>query len=132
MDDFKALYLAYIQSQEWELKRQETFKLFGRQCFKCKCVRSLQIHHKTYARFKHERVDTDLVPLCRPCHKGLHQFCKRYGLNVEQGSRQYLSPAPIDRSIGRRLASLLRIPQLMRKHDLCEGDVRALIEVGAL
>jgi len=132
MDDFKAQYLAYIQSQEWELKRQETFKLFGRACKKCGAARHLQIHHKTYARFKHERVDTDLIPLCRPCHKGLHQFCKRYGLNVERGSQQFLAPAPVDRSIGRRLASVLRIPQLMRKHDLCERDVRALIEVGAL
>ncbi len=125
---WKQDYLAYIRSPEWELKRQQTFRLFGRRCFKCRSASNLHIHHKTYARFKQENVETDLIPLCKPCHKALHHFCKRRNLSVLEGSILFLNPPKMPK----RFRSLIDIRRLMRQHDLTETDVRALIEVGAL
>jgi 5-methylcytosine-specific restriction endonuclease McrA len=35
-------------------------------------LRHSDLHHRSYARLGHE-LDSDVVPLCRPCHRRLHR-----------------------------------------------------------
>lgn len=50
----------------------------------------IHVHHKTYKRFTNERVDLDLIPLCKDCHKNLHIFCKRNKLSYWHGTEKFV------------------------------------------
>lgn len=67
MPNGKKKYQAYLQSQDWELKREE---IYDRSCGVCeRCYRYLgkEVHHLTYARLYNERLE-DLQHLCSDCH----------------------------------------------------------------
>lgn len=67
-------YEDYIQnSSEWQIKRQETFKLKGTNCQKCK-KNGNHVHHATYERLYKENVETDLYVLCNKCHEDFHKL----------------------------------------------------------
>ena len=65
-------YTKYIKSLAWVKKKQE-YIASGRSldCYICGATAGTfvrDMHHRTYARLGHEKLD-DLVPLCRkPCH----------------------------------------------------------------
>jgi hypothetical protein len=40
------------------------------------------LHHRTYTRLGIERL-TDVIPLCRPCHKKIHDFEKISNINLQ-------------------------------------------------
>lgn len=86
----KERYLQYISSKDWQKKRVECFKLFGKRCFVCKKDKEIHVHHKTYKRLFNEKVATDLVPLCAKHHKALHKFCRKKNLNLFEGSQKYI------------------------------------------
>lgn len=65
-------YDDYMKSVEWEEKRQLRLRMDGFRCFKCGTAVNLQVHHITYERLGHERMG-DLITLCEPCHKRLHE-----------------------------------------------------------
>ncbi len=68
----RADYERHVQSSAWRdsAARREELRLSGGRCRLCgrgaPAVR-IEVHHRTYARFGHERVE-DLTTLCRECH----------------------------------------------------------------
>lgn len=67
-------YTNYITSPRWFYVRTLAFKLFGKACQRCGVKRKLHVHHKTYERFAHENVETDLAILCTKCHDTYHSY----------------------------------------------------------
>lgn len=68
---FSDFYKEYLNSEEWEAKRQDVFRYKGRRCLICGKAKKVQVHHLTYERFGHEDID-DLAPVCERCHKLIH------------------------------------------------------------
>ena len=66
-----ASYLEYLNSPEWEVRRKITYEYWGGRCAACYSDGLVDAHHRTYKRFKNE-LDTDLILLCRTCHKKFH------------------------------------------------------------
>lgn len=83
-------YNNYINSPEWKTVREDAFLLHGRFCAKCGSKNRLHVHHKTYKRFTHERVDIDLIPLCESCHDKCHTFCKANNIDLWHGTERFI------------------------------------------
>tara|TARA_R110002110_G_scaffold95411_2_gene246373 strand:+ start:764 stop:1750 length:987 start_codon:yes stop_codon:yes gene_type:complete len=66
-----AEYDRHIQSKSWKRKAKAARKRAGWVCERCGVAAPLDVHHKTYARFKKE-LARDLEALCRPCHEAHH------------------------------------------------------------
>lgn len=66
-------YNEYLNSYEWEKRRQQTLKLWGDRCTLCYGSENLQVHHRTYIRLGDE-LQTDLIVLCDDCHKRHHEI----------------------------------------------------------
>lgn len=64
-------YKDYIQTSQWKAKANAAKRLSGWSCALCDTTKSLEVHHKTYARLGHERM-SDLVVLCWRCHRRHH------------------------------------------------------------
>ena len=67
---FREIYVEYINSAQWKRTKEEKIKRSNYQCERCgisKWSVKLEVHHKTYERFKHERFE-DLEVLCPKCH----------------------------------------------------------------
>ena len=67
---FREIYAEYINSARWKRTKEEKIKRSNYQCERCgisKWSVKLEVHHKTYERFKHERFE-DLEVLCPECH----------------------------------------------------------------
>lgn len=73
-------YKTYMRSPEWEAKKQQRIAI-DKGC--CMCgrpldkIKSVQVHHVTYARLGDENVLTDLATLCGSCHQKVHNFYNR-------------------------------------------------------
>ena len=61
----------YYQSPPWKRKAADCRARAGYRCQLCASGDGLQCHHNTYQRFGHEK-QTDLVCLCRKCHREYH------------------------------------------------------------
>lgn len=68
-------YAAYIASPTWTATRGKALAHHGTQCYACSGHKSLQVHHKNYARIGREKM-SDLVVLCNGCHKAAHKAIK--------------------------------------------------------
>lgn len=80
-------YQAYIKSPEWEEIRQRRLERDQRRCVDCGSDGSdsrLEVHHLTYERFGHERLD-DLQTLCHFCHCIEHNIAPSAGLTPIAG-----------------------------------------------
>lgn len=64
-------YRAYLRSREWADLRERYRRRRRWLCASCFDGDDLELHHVTYRRLGHERLD-DVVPLCDPCHRALH------------------------------------------------------------
>ena len=66
-------YSAYLRSPHWqEVRRRYWASKLPKCCVVCRRNDvPLDLHHRTYKRIGKERL-TDLVPLCRRCHKETH------------------------------------------------------------
>lgn len=63
-------YDAYLNSTAWKAVRNAAFRRANFKCEQCGVNHidaTLQVHHLTYAHFKHERPE-DVVVLCVECH----------------------------------------------------------------
>lgn len=72
-------YPAYLNTNHWDLKKQELAISLGPlvpRCKLCKKEGKLSVHHKTYKRIGREMC-TDLIYLCQPCHTALHGIMTR-------------------------------------------------------
>lgn len=64
-------YKRYLQTDHWKQTRAEALRRANYTCNDCGSKSNLQVHHLTYARRGHER-QSDLVVVCRNCHKKRH------------------------------------------------------------
>ena len=73
-------YDQYMKSEAWRTKKQERINIDGG-CVMChrpiSRIRSLQVHHITYARLGNENVLSDLCTLCGSCHQKIHAYYNR-------------------------------------------------------
>src|SRR5262245_45671059 len=67
----RATYLAYLKTPTWRHRRDRALQHAHWCCERCASKRSLEVHHKTYARLGAEH-DDDLEVLCLRCHEHEH------------------------------------------------------------
>jgi len=78
-------YRAYLKSKKWEQKRLQVFKHYGKRCYACLTYKGpIQVHHLSYDKVGHEPI-TDLMPLCKDCHK---EVTRIYRSNGRRGLRR--------------------------------------------
>lgn len=66
-------YSKYLSSAKWQdIKTRYRKSKLPQDCYICGEER-VDLHHKTYARLRNERL-TDLLPLCRICHRIVHVY----------------------------------------------------------
>lgn len=81
----KTFYNWYLKSPKWAAKREAYFNAFGKFCRACgKTVGPIQLHHMTYERLGRERM-SDLVALCRDCHRDVESLYRRSGRGERMG-----------------------------------------------
>jgi 5-methylcytosine-specific restriction endonuclease McrA len=73
-------YRRYLKTEEWRTRRQAAVERARGFCADCGSRENLDVHHLTYKRRGSERA-SDLVALCRACHKERHSG-KRTTLDV--------------------------------------------------
>lgn len=66
----KDLYRHYLSSSDWSNLRKAVIAR-DKSCRLCASAKSLNVHHRTYARVGDEDLD-DLTLLCRRCHERHH------------------------------------------------------------
>jgi 5-methylcytosine-specific restriction endonuclease McrA len=84
-----ATYADYLASEHWQTTRRRFISsgIWKGKCHGCRrLLENPEIHHRTYARIGHERLD-DLNGLCRDCHIAAHDFEKR-GLNLKSATHR--------------------------------------------
>lgn len=64
-------YYAYLRSPWWRAIRLASLIRAGRKCALCGEKHRLEVHHNTYVRLGREKL-SDLVVLCRQCHRRYH------------------------------------------------------------
>jgi len=90
-------YRQYISSPQWREKRRQFFASKMNKCHGLKgkwrcvcCMRDdvpLDLHHRTYKRLGNERINVDLIPVCRPCHDEIHDLT-RAGIHLWKATKQ--------------------------------------------
>jgi hypothetical protein len=65
------LYVLYLRSPIWRLRRRLWILQAGGRCERCRSRRRLTIHHRSYHRLGHER-RADVTVLCWRCHCDEH------------------------------------------------------------
>ena len=61
-------YPEYLQSPEWQRKREDCFASYGKMCAVCGSTQKLEVHHLTYDNIGDEK-PYELIPLCHACHE---------------------------------------------------------------
>lgn len=74
-------YSKYLASPHWKGVRVDYESSDLPQfCLGCKSNR-FELHHRTYTRLGNEKL-VDLIPLCRECHKKVHDYAKNHDLGI--------------------------------------------------
>lgn len=81
-------YKTYLQSAEWQKKRNERLKIDDYKCQKCGRPFDLQVHHLTYDRIGHEDM-CDLITLCKHCHARIEEYKTKYRLAGVENYGEY-------------------------------------------
>ena len=68
-------YHAYLETDAWQERREAALNRACHRCQVCNSGRSLDVHHRTYARLGQE-LEADLTVLCRGCHDLFHKHGK--------------------------------------------------------
>lgn len=69
----KEIYAEYLQSEKWQSIRESAFIIHGKKCKECGAESDLQVHHLRYPEILgNENVETDLIVLCKKCHRNTH------------------------------------------------------------
>lgn len=68
------VYDWYIKSKQWEEKRAVRLRIDNYRCAMCGKPFDLHVHHILYSNLGFENVETELVTLCKECHKRVHDF----------------------------------------------------------
>lgn len=68
-------YQDYINGPVWARIRRRFLEIHGDPiCIGCRTTAKLDVHHLTYARFGGAELPSDLMALCRTCHREVHDF----------------------------------------------------------
>ena len=67
----KQEYERYLASLHWKAVRLRKLADIPF-CEYCGCRVRLEVHHSSYEHLGHERLDEDLIVLCRDCHQEEH------------------------------------------------------------
>lgn len=88
----KITYDQYLQSEHWKQLKDKFYlsKLCKYECYACGSTKELNLHHKTYKRIGHEKLN-DLVLLCEDCHKKAHKYANKYKNSPKAGKALYKS-----------------------------------------
>ena len=109
------LYLVYLRSPLWRLRRRLWILRAGGRCERCRSRHRLTIHHRTYARLGHER-RTDVAVLCWDCHRQ-HQGEQRRSVSRPDGPTRCGRRARVRRRgtprVGRASSRLLAVLALI-------------------
>ena len=98
MPDLSPQYHAYLASPEWRQRREQALWRAGHRCQTCNSSDTLDVHHRTYARFRNEDPE-DLTVLCRSCHEKFHDRMPKPPTNrttrrsVKKTPRRDLNPS---------------------------------------
>jgi hypothetical protein len=65
-------YETYINSKEWEQRRNKFWQSYSRRCAICDTAKYIHLHHMHYGNFGNEP-DEHLVPLCKDHHAEYHK-----------------------------------------------------------
>lgn len=90
----KESYHAYLKSKAWKELRRKVWLRSRRWCERCDNSMSAHVHHLTYERIGHERLE-DLQAVCENCHEFLHGISKLDPLTCSidelriQGGKRY-------------------------------------------
>lgn len=84
----KAEYHAYLQSPEWKWRAEEAKLAANNQCALCTSSTNLNVHHRTYDRVGYERL-SDLIVLCRVCHRRHHRVLQPAAIRRRDALRAY-------------------------------------------
>ena len=79
-----------MQSRAWRAKRKKYWaSKYPKNCYVCGKARhpGMHLHHTTYIRLGKERL-SDLVPVCEPCHKYIHDFQRKSGLPLKEATQK--------------------------------------------
>lgn len=94
---FAYRYFRYIHSPEWAEKRNQRLEMDDHTCQTC-CGPGEEVHHKHYKTFGSEDVQSDLITLCKPCHKAITSELRRRRHLVRQiGTRDVERTTPVGR-----------------------------------
>lgn len=80
--EYKNKYELYLASEEFDKIRQEVFKRDGGKCVVCSSSEQIEPHHLHYLTLFHESI-SDLITLCKRCHKIYHIIDNRRKLAEE-------------------------------------------------
>lgn len=110
------LYVLYLRSPLWRLRRQIWIIFAGGRCQRCGSRRRLTIHHRTYERLGRER-RADVTVLCWNCHRRHHHAASltsssRPGVPAWAGTRAWVRQRGVLR-VGRRRNRLLALLALI-------------------
>ena len=86
-------YRDYLQSDAWKAKRRLVLECFGYRCVKCGIPlleTTANIHHLTYERVRKELI-TDLIPLCKMCHKAEHKKTPNFKPEIPLGLSKHIN-----------------------------------------
>lgn len=90
-------YENYLKTRHWRRIRNRKILSDG-VCFLCGKDQNLQVHHRTYKRLGEEK-ESDLIVLCRECHKLMHtdQHTRKFVERLSIESRKKKSNKPKNR-----------------------------------
>lgn len=73
--EYTQRYHRYLETPAWKAKRDRVMRRAGGTCEACGVARATEVHHLTYERVFEEPL-FDLVAICGPCHRRIHEIEK--------------------------------------------------------
>ena len=83
-------YELYIHGTKWRKIREKVIERDGGKCKRCKCKKTLQVHHLVYDNlFNEEEHLDDLVTICKKCHFKLHSLYRIHDCSDKEKKALY-------------------------------------------
>lgn len=80
-----AEYRDYLTSDHWRRTRRDALESRGHHCEACQSRHAIHVHHRSYARLHHERLD-DLRVLCDHCHQLVHDTERQHRVPLAEAT----------------------------------------------
>ena len=62
-----------LEAESYRRLRQQVLKRDGWRCQHCGSMRNLEVHHKQFRSLAGDDEETNLITLCMPCHRAVHE-----------------------------------------------------------